>query len=130
MSDTYTWIHVTQLLSYSGSVCSCVGPIIDVQMKVNVFELDKLVLDFLIGPVVSLIARDIPFPTIYDAMLIVRPLCNFKDGTVIRNTVVILSAYLSEVLFSDSYLLGFIHLLPIGYYSRYSSCQIRCKTVD
>ena len=98
-------------------------------MKVNVFELDKLVLDFLIGPVVSLIARDIPFPTIYDAMLIVRPLCNFKDGTVIRNTVVILSAYLSEVLFSDSYLLGFIHLLPIGYYSRYSSCQIRCKHI-
>jgi hypothetical protein len=98
-------------------------------MKVNVFELDKLVLDFLIGPVVSSIARDIFLPTIYDAMLVIRPSCNFRDGTVMRNAMVAFSAYLSEIPFSDSYLLGLIHLLPIGYHSRYSSCQTRYKHI-
>jgi len=59
-------------------------------------------------------------PSVYDAILVIRPSCNFRDGTVVNNCIVNYGQYLVELPFNDSSLLGLIHLLPVKYLTTHS----------
>jgi F-type H+-transporting ATPase subunit beta len=102
-----------------GCVCSCVGPVIDVQMKSKVFSKEKFMMNQ-IRPVLSLM-RDVFLPSVYDALLIIRPSCNFRDGTVVKNCMVNFGQYFVELPFNDTYLFALIHLIPADYKSKLHS---------
>ncbi len=101
------------VFSNHGCVCSCVGPIIDVQMKCKLFYKDKFMI-IQIRPV-SLVQRDVFLPSVYDALLVIRPSCNFRDGRVIQNAN--FRQYFIELPFHDGYLFALIHLIPANYRS-------------
>ena len=61
-----------------GCICSCLGPIIDVQMKSKVFSKEKFMM-------IQLVLRDVFLPSVYDALLVIRPSTHFRDGRVIQN---------------------------------------------
>jgi hypothetical protein len=73
--------------SNHGTICSCVGPMIDAQMKSKVFHKEKFMIIILRGAIkcVQGIVRDVLLPSVYDALLVIRPSCNFRDGRVIKN---------------------------------------------
>ena len=52
-------------------------------------------------------------PSVYDALLVIRRRCNFRDATLIKyprvNEAV---AYLSQLAFNDGHIFGLIHLPP------------------
>eukprot|EP00415_Alexandrium_ostenfeldii_P004708 UN4708 len=109
-----------------GCVCSCVGPVIDVKMKCRVFDFEK----FMMTQIGFVVQRYVFLPSVYDALLVIRPSCNFRDGTVVKNCAANLGQYFVELPFNDSYLFGLIHLIPVDYKStlRYSSmCKEVCE---
>ena len=63
--------------------------------------------------------RDVFFPSVYDALLVIRPSCNFRDGTLIEAPSRPLAQYCAELPFHDSYLMGLIHLCCAEYRSTY-----------
>jgi F-type H+-transporting ATPase subunit beta len=113
--------------SNHGTVCSCVGPVIDVQMKSKVFHREKFMITILRGSIKSVQTpilkplsslRDVFLPSVYDALLVMRPSCNFRDGTVVTSTLKY-PEYAAELPFNDNYLLGLIHLCCANYRSTY-----------
>ena len=81
------------VFSNHGCVCSCVGPIIDALMKCKVFYKEKFMI-IQIRPVLlaaidtyrylpRVLKPDVFLPSVYDALLVIRPSCNFRDGRVI-----------------------------------------------
>ena len=107
------------VFSNHGCLCSCVGPIIDAQMKCKVFYKEKFMI-MEIRPVL-LVVRDVFLPSVYDALLVIRPSCNFRDSRVIKNYTVNFRRYLIELPFHDGYLFGLIHLIPADYTSTLDS---------
>jgi len=107
------------VFSNHGYLSSCVGPVVDVQMKSKVFTREKFMMTQ-IRPVLS-VARDIFLPSVYDAMIIIRPTSNFRDGTVVKNAMSNFSQYLCEMPFNDSYFFALIHLIPADYKSTLQS---------
>jgi hypothetical protein len=69
-----------------------------------------------IRPVLSVV-RDVFLPSVYDALLVIRPSCNFRDGTVVKNCMANFGQYFVELPFNDSYLFGLVHLIPADYKS-------------
>jgi hypothetical protein len=63
--------------------------------------------------------RDVFLPTVYDALLVIRPSCNFRHGTVIKNYIGNQAQYFAQLPFNDSYLMGLIHLCCADYRSEY-----------
>jgi len=101
-----------------GSICSCVGPIIDVQMKSCLFTRDKYVINYISGGIMesnNSLSVDLLLPSVYDALLVCRPTCNFRDGLSLRNSSLDFFKYFVEMPFNDSYMLALIHLVPIDY---------------
>ena len=89
-----------------GCLCSCVGPIIDVQMiKSN--QLDKKVF-FLINH-----SQQFFLPSIYDAIVIMKYAVHFRDGLVVYSSP--LKQYFTQLAFNDCYLFGCIHLIPASF---------------
>ena len=109
------------VFSNHGCLCSCVGPIIDAQMKCKVFYKEKFMIMEFIRPVL-LVVRDVFLPSVYDALLVIRPSCNFRDSRVIKNYTANFRQYFIELPFNDGYLLGLIHLIPANYRSTLDSC--------
>jgi hypothetical protein len=97
-----------------GCVCSCVGPVIDVKMRSNLFYREKLMLAQM-RPCCSL--QNAFLPSINDALLVIRPTCNFRDGTVVTNCMVDQATYLVQMAFNDSYCFAFLGLVPVHYTS-------------
>ena len=107
--------------SNHGQICSCLGPIIDAQMKWKVFYKEKFMI-IQIRPVLLVVRltrlmRDVFFPSVYDALLVLRPSCHFRDGRVIKNYTANFRQYFIELPFNDGYLTALIHLLPSNYRS-------------
>ncbi len=102
------WWKILSLPTH-GSICSCVGPIIDLQVFCKVFYLEKFVLNQ-ISPVCNLI-RDVFLPSLHDSLLVLRPSYNFRDGRVIQNLIQNFRQYLIELPFNDSYFFGLLHLM-------------------
>ena len=116
-------------------MCSCVGPIIDVQMKLKVFIKEKLTCKNILYlfDTAHVRVRDVFLPSVYDALLILRPSCNFRDGAVIRNVIVNFRSYLSQLPFNDCYLLGLIHVLPTcpsKYHSFYKCLSFEAREIN
>jgi hypothetical protein len=97
-----------------GCVCSCVGPIIDAQMRSNLFYKEKFMI---IEMRTVLSMRDVFLPSVYDVLLVIRPSCNFRDGRVIKNYTANFRQYFIELPFNDGYLFSLVHLMPANYRS-------------
>ena len=80
-----------------GCVSSCVGPIIDATMKCKVFNFDSFMIIQM-----RLVQRYVFLPSVYDALLVIRPSCNFRDGRVITNYTANLREYCIELPFNYS----------------------------
>ena len=91
---------------------------IDAQMKCKVFYKEKFMI-IQIRPVLLLV-RDVFFASVYDALLLIRPSCNFRDGRVIQNYTANQAQYFIELPFNDAYFLGLIHVTAANYSSRMS----------
>jgi len=48
-------------------------------------------------------SKDMFLPSIYDALVVTRPSCNFRDGAVVTNVVLAFGVYFVELPFNDSY---------------------------
>jgi hypothetical protein len=92
---------------------------LDVQMRSELFYQDKFLISQ-ITPVFSLM-RDLFLPSVYDAFLVLRPACHFRDARVLSHSTAHLREYFRELPFHESYFLGLIHLLPVNYSSRFQS---------
>ena len=103
----------------NGSLCSCVGPVVDIQMRSKLFRREKFVLSA-VWPVLGSTAnsgqRDLLFCTsVYDAVFVVRPSCNFRDGTLLKGWNDSDMSLFAELPYMDSYLYGLLHLVPADY---------------
>jgi hypothetical protein len=106
-----------------GCVCSCVGPIIDAINNTALFYKEKFMI---IEIRLMLSMRDVLLPSVYDALLVIRPSCNFRDGRVIINyTAANFRQYFIELPFNDGYLFGLMHLIPLNY----SWSTMRCLCI-
>jgi hypothetical protein len=83
-------------------------------MRSNLFYEDKLMIMY-IRPV--FIIRDVFLPSAYDALLVIRRRCNFRDGRVIINYTANFRQYFIQLAFHDGYLFGLLHLMPANYRS-------------
>lgn len=92
----------SQFLDLQGSLGSCVGPIIDVQMK---HIHDNYIFHHINNPI---------FPAIYDAIVITRTKIHFRDGLAVMLSAPLFQYFLN-LAFHDSYLFGCIHLIPACY---------------
>jgi len=76
------------------------------------------------------VQRHVFLPSVYDALLVIRPSCYFRDGTVVKNCATNFGQYFVELPFNDSYLFGLIHLIPGDYKSTlHSFYSSMCKEV-
>ena len=57
--------------------------------------------------------KDVFLPSVYDALLLTRPTCDFRDGRLITSSN--FTQYLIELAFNDSYLFAMMHLIPADY---------------
>lgn len=94
-------------------LCSCVGPIVDVQIKSDLFYTER----YMIRQMPSHLKgyKDVFLPSVYDALLLIRATCDFRDGRLIRNYAVNLTQYLIELAFNDGHLFAIMHLIPADY---------------
>jgi F-type H+-transporting ATPase subunit beta len=67
------------------------------------------------------IVRDVFLPSVYDALLVIRPSCNFRDGRLVTNCMTNFGQYLVELAFNDGYLFGLLHLIVADYRSAYKT---------
>jgi len=107
------------VISDHGCVCCCVGPVIDVKLRLKVFSLERALVSQL--ACVYSMSKDMFLPSIYDALVVTRPSCNFRDGAVVTNAALAFGAYFVELPFNDSYLFGVIHLISADYSIAYEA---------
>ena len=89
-------------------VCSSVGPIVDVKEQSDLFYRERY-----IASILSPGYKDVFLPSVYDALLLSRPTCDFRDARVITSSD--FTQYLTEIPFNDSYLFAIMHLIPADY---------------
>jgi hypothetical protein len=101
-----------------GTVCACVGPVLDIQFASSSYGEASPILDRLLS-VFSLSApsRYIYLPCVYDSFIIVRPSLNLRDGSVASNSLFDHASFLLHLPFNSTCLLSLLHLLPIDYAS-------------
>lgn len=103
-----------------GNICSCVGPVIDVQLRSSLFSREKLMVNQ-VKPLVPNSSVAVFFPSVYDSLSVIRPLSCFRDGTVIKNKAADFGNYFNEIPYNDSYLFGLLHLINSSYSLDYIS---------
>jgi len=69
-------------------------------------------------------------PSVYDAILVIRPSCHFRDSTVVKNCVSDQAQYYSYLPFNDSYLFALIHLCCSNYSHSYHSSLLGLITSE
>jgi F-type H+-transporting ATPase subunit beta len=57
--------------------------------------------------------------SVYDATLLIRPSCSFRDSRVVKNSIANQAQYYNQLPFNDSYLSALAHLCCANYTSRY-----------
>jgi len=103
-----------QLQYNHACVCSCVGPIVDVKEQSDIFYRERY-MAHLLAPGY----KDVFLPSVYDALLLTRSTCDFRDGRLITSPN--FTQYLAEIPFNDSYLFAIMHLIPADYTERLES---------
>jgi len=108
-------------------LCSCVGPIVDVQIKSDLFYTER----YMIRQMESNLSgyKDVFLPSVYDALLLNRATCDFRDGRLVRNYAVNFTQYFAELPFNDSSLFAMMHLIPADYRERLDSL-LSCDSND
>ena len=107
-----SWLKIHQCTLYNHAcVCSCVGPIVDVKEQSDLFYRERY-----ISSLLELGYKDVFLPSVYDTLLLTRPLCDFRDGRLITSSNS--TQYLIELAFNDSYLFAMMHLIPADYTER------------
>merc|ERR1712087_666526 len=101
-----------------------VGPVVDVQVASNLFELNKEIFRSIqealtkrsgkAGQTIS-VDRDIFYPSVYDSISIIRPSTCFREGITLSNCLSDYRAFLSQITYQESYLLAVSHLVPADY---------------
>ena len=74
------------------------GPIIDAINNTNLFYKEKFMI---IEIRLMLSMLNVLLPSVYDALLVIRPSCNFRDGRVIINYTANFRQYFIELPFND-----------------------------
>jgi F-type H+-transporting ATPase subunit beta len=97
-----------------------VGPVLDVKMRCKIFDFDKLMLTFLKQAGFT-VTQHVFLPSVFDALLVSRPQCNFRDGIVLNNSLVNFDEYFLELPFNSSYLFGLVHLIPANFSANFTS---------
>jgi hypothetical protein len=100
------------------SLCSCVGPVLDLKINATAGYLDKVVHKAIVSNPALGLDRELFVPAVYDAVLICRPTVHFRDGTVIRNSLN-LSQELAEIPFNVGYGLAVTHLICADFESSF-----------
>ena len=119
---------------FHGNLCSCVGPIIDAEMLTKVFSVEKFM--YIHAQRWVNIQRDVFLPSLYDALIVLRPNIHFRHGSGIRFADTLLYVvcvqrspgfflrgghwalphdYLDQLGTNDSYFCGLYHLIPGRY---------------
>ena len=109
--NVITCPHVRVKLYNHACVCSCVGPIVDVKEQSDLFYRERYMANILASG--SSGYKDVFLPSVYDALLLTRPTCDFRDGRLITSSN--FTQYLIELAFNDSYLFAMMHLIPADY---------------
>ena len=74
--------------------------------------------------------KDVLLPSVYDALLVILPSCNFRDGTVIANYTASFRQYFIELPFNDSIGSCLIHLIPANISTTlYLICNSVCDDI-
>ena len=79
---------------------------------------------------VLLVVRDLFLPSVYDALFLIRPSLNFRDGRVIKNYTANFRQYFIELPFNHGYLFGLIHLIPGDYRSTLDTSVLSASQQD
>ena len=58
-------------------------------------------------------------PSVLDALLVIRPSCNFRDGIVLKNCLTGFAQYFIELPFTNGFMVSLLHLIPFDYKSRF-----------
>ena len=116
-------------VSGHGCVCCCVGPVIDVSLKYNVFRLEKYLV-FQIRCVYTFSGRDMFLPSVYDAFVVTRPNCNFRDGIVVSNKMLEFGRYFVELPFNENSVFSLIHLISVNYLFVYKDISKQNNDID
>ena len=108
MAKIVAKIVFKELMYNHACVCSCVGPIVDVKEQSDLFYRERYMANILASGY-----KDVFLPSVYDALLLTRPTCDFRDGRLITSSN--FTQYLIELAFNDSYLFAMMHLIPADY---------------
>jgi F-type H+-transporting ATPase subunit beta len=57
--------------------------------------------------------------SVYDAILLIRPSCSFRDSTVVKNCMADQVQFYNQLPFNDSYLFALLHICCANYTSTY-----------
>lgn len=104
--------------SNHGSICSCLGPMIDAQIKSMLFDKEKFISGYMSLQMTSLNPSCF-LGSVYDAAFLIRPSCHFRDSSVINNYTANLTQYYNQLPFNDGYLSALAHLSCTNYTTRY-----------
>lgn len=94
-------------------VVACLGPVVDVQ-----FEKFNCVVERSLSQYVTRVKgleTELFIPCIYDALVVIRPSINFRDGLVVKNTMVNFTGFMAELPYNENLFMGLIHVLPGNY---------------
>jgi F-type H+-transporting ATPase subunit beta len=107
-------------------VVASLGPVVDIQFNLSSVSEDRSVSQYVTR--VWSFETELFFPCIYDALVVVRPNINFRDGLVVSNSMTKFSQFLSEIPYNESLCLGLAHVLPGSYHDCYD--HIRDEVLD
>jgi hypothetical protein len=102
------------LATNHGCVFPCVGPVIDIKIRFNLFYMKELMLTQ-IRPCCNF--QNTYLPSVNDALLVIRRRCNFRDGSIVMNYIADQGMYLTQIALNDSYWFSFLGLVLIHYTS-------------
>jgi len=100
------------ILTNHGSVCACVGPVIDVQQTSKLL-LSRELLSKMASVEPHISSNSYAFvPCVLDSIIIFRAAINFRDGSSCTWEPHKACEYMTQLPFNDSLLLALVHLLP------------------
>lgn len=102
-----------------GYVSSCVGPVVDVSMTLQKHEIYQLQAQW-----VSLgLTQNLGLPCIYDALLLIRPICSFREGITMKNKLASKRKFFEDINKEESSIMGIMAQNKMQY-SELESYQI------
>lgn len=96
-------------------VVACLGPVVDVQFEKLSCIMERNISQYVTR--VKGLETELFIPCIYDAMVVVRPSINFRDGLVVKNRMVDFTSFIAELPYNENLFMGLIHVLPGNYSS-------------